>query len=81
MRVRGLLVTCAIGLLPLVGTASSLSSQGEQSPGRGRRGAQARPMMMWTAKREITNTAKGARIRVTSDDPADVRRIRTSRNP
>jgi len=38
-------------------------------------------MMMWATKREITNTAKGVRIRVTSDDPADVRRIRTSRNP
>lgn len=77
MRVRGLLVICAIGVISLVGTASSLSSQGEQSPGRGRRRAQACPMMMWAAKREITKTAKGVRIRVTSDDPAYARRIRT----
>ncbi|GBC82067.1 hypothetical protein HRbin10_01187 [bacterium HR10] len=34
-------------------------------------------MMMWAAKRKITNTVKGVRIRVASDDLAYVRRIRT----
>ncbi|GBC76697.1 Sulfurtransferase TusA [bacterium HR08] len=77
MRMRGLLMICMIGSLSLLGMALSLPSRGEQSAKRERRGAQACPMMMWAAKREVTNTAKGVRIRVTSDDPAYAQRIRT----
>lgn len=72
MRTKGSLTMGAIAVGFSIGVALPVLPQ--QPP---RRGSPTCPMLLWAVTREVTNIERGVRIRLTSDDPAFVRRIQT----